>query len=47
MDAAAVVARILVQHREPTGFRPGATRDVHDRHTAQRVIRAALSRTQR
>ena len=43
-DAAAIVARILVQHPEPKGFRPRAARDVHDRHTAQRVIRAARSR---
>ena len=46
-DAAAIVARILVQHPEPKGFRPRAARDVHDRHTAQRVIRTALSRRQR
>jgi len=47
MDAAAIVARILVQHPEPTGFRPRAARDVHDRRTAQRLIRAALGRRQR
>ena len=43
-DAAAILARILVQHPEPTGFKPPAARDVHDRHTAQRLIRAVLSR---
>ena len=46
-DAAAIVARILVQHPEPTGFKTRAARDVHDRQTVQRVIRAALNRRQR
>ncbi len=46
-DAAAIVARILAQHPEPSEFRPRAARDVHDRHTPQRAIRAALGRRRR